>query len=112
MRRTGAYGWLFQRVSGMALFVMIVVHFFLMHYMGGEKRMYADVVRRLANPSWKTFDLVLLSLGLYHGWNGVWGVVGDYVGRESLRILCLVLIVAAGLGLFSLGLVTILTFHL
>jgi succinate dehydrogenase / fumarate reductase membrane anchor subunit len=111
MRQTGSYGWLFQRLSGVILFVLLLVHFVLMHYLGGEKKMYADVVRRLSNPHWKTFDLVFLGLGLYHGWYGVWGIVGDYVRNGAVRILSLVLIVTAALVLFSLGLVTILAFH-
>lgn len=110
MRQTGSYGWLFQRVSGVILFVLLVVHFVLMHYMGGEKKLYADVLRRLSNPYWKTFDLVFLMLGLYHGWYGVWGIVGDYVRSDSRRIMALILIVTAALMLFSLGAVTILTF--
>jgi succinate dehydrogenase hydrophobic anchor subunit len=48
---------------------------------------------------------------LYHGWYGVWGIVGDYVRNGAVRILSLVLIVTAALVLFSLGLVTILAFH-
>ena len=112
MRRTGSYGWLFQRVSGVILFVMLIAHFVLMHYMVGEKRLYAEVLRRLSNPLWKTFDVAFLSLALYHGWYGVWGIVEDYVGRDSVRIACLVLIVTAALALFSLGSVTIVTFSI
>jgi len=111
MRRTGSYGWLFQRVSGVMLFVMLIAHFILMHFMGGEKRLYADVLQRLSNPLWKTFDLVFLSLALYHGWYGVWGIIEDYVGRGALRVACLVIVMTAVLALFSLGFVTIVTFH-
>jgi len=111
MRRTGSLTWLLQRLSGVILFVMLVVHFTLMHYMGFEKRLYADVLRRLSNPLWKTFDLVFLSLALYHGWYGVWAVVQDYLTRDVWRIVCLIVIVTVGLSLFSLGLVTIVSFH-
>ena len=109
MKKTGTYGWLFQRVTGLALFALIMVHFGLMHYMGPEKRMYADVVRRLSNPLWKTFDLLILTLALYHGLNGLWGIVEDYVGRASLRVGLLVAIVTLGAVLFGLGSVTILS---
>jgi len=92
------------------LFVMLITHFILMHFMGGERRLYADILQRLSNPLWKTFDLVFLSLALYHGWYGIWGIVEDYVDRGSARIACLVLIATAALVLFSLGFVTIVTF--
>ncbi|MCX6340183.1 MAG: succinate dehydrogenase, hydrophobic membrane anchor protein [Candidatus Aureabacteria bacterium] len=111
MRQTGSYTWLFQRLSGALLFVMLAAHFILMHYMGFEKRLYADVLRRLSNPLWKTFDLVFLSLALYHGWYGVWAVAQDYLMRDAWRIICLIVIVTLGCILFSLGLVTIVSFH-
>jgi len=111
MRQTGSYTWLLQRLSGVILFVLLVVHFALMHYMGFEKRLYADVLRRLSNPLWKTFDLIFLSLALSHGWYGVWAVVQDYVRRDAWRIVCLTVIITIGLSLFSLGLVTIVSFH-
>jgi succinate dehydrogenase / fumarate reductase membrane anchor subunit len=111
MRQTGSWGWLFQRVSGVILFVLVIVHFVLMHYMGGEKKLYADVLRRLSNPYWKTFDIIFLSLGLYHGWYGVWGIMEDYVKKDAVRIVGLVLIVTAALALFALGFVTVVSFH-
>ena len=73
MNRTGSTGWLFQRASGALIFVLVAVHFALMHYMGPEKRLYADVARRFANPLWKTFDIVFLAAAVPHGWYGVWG---------------------------------------
>jgi succinate dehydrogenase / fumarate reductase membrane anchor subunit len=111
MSNSGSIGWLLQRVSGALLFVLLVTHFVLMHFLGPEKRLYADVARRFANPLWKTFDLAFLALALSHGWYGVWGVVQDYVRNGAVRILALVLIVTAALALFSIGIVTILSFQ-
>ena len=111
MRQTGSYTWLFQRVSGALLFVLIAVHFVLTHYMGFEKRMYAQVVQRLNNPLWKTFDLLILSLALYHGLYGVWSIINDHIEKDILRIVCLVAIVTVGTVLFTLGVVTILTIN-
>lgn len=110
MGKTGSIGWLLQRVSGAIIFVLIAVHFVLMHFMGPEKRLYADVARRFANPLWKSFDLAFLFLGLSHGWYGTWGIVQDYVRSETGRILALVLIVSAAALLFSVGVVTVLSF--
>ncbi len=33
----GASGWLFQRVSGIALVLLILLHFLVLHFTGGEK---------------------------------------------------------------------------
>lgn len=111
MNRTGSTGWLLQRVSGLLLFVLVVAHFALTHYMGPEKRMYADVARRFANPLWKAFDLSLLCLALAHGCYGIWGVVQDYLRSKTARVVALVFIFTAALVLWSVGVVTILTFH-
>lgn len=111
MRSTGSVGWLLQRVSGVFLFVLLVTHFALMHYLGPEKRLYADVARRFANPLWKTFDLVFLALALSHGWYGVWGIAQDYVRNGTARVAALVLIVTSALVLGSIGIVTVLTFR-
>jgi len=111
MKTTGSWWWLLQRLSGAILLVLIMAHFVVMHYMGFEKRLYADVLARLSHPLWKTFDLIFLSLGLSHGGYGLWGIVGDYCRSDSARIIALIAIVTAGLVLFSLGLVTVLTFH-
>jgi len=111
MKTTGSWWWLIQRLSGVALLLLIVVHFALMHYFGFEKRLYADVLRRLSNPLWKTFDLVFLSLGLYHGFYGLWGIVGDCCRSDRARIAFFILFAMSGLALYSLGLVTILSFR-
>jgi succinate dehydrogenase / fumarate reductase membrane anchor subunit len=109
MRQTGAYTWLFQRVSGVFLFLLVLVHFTLTHFMGYEKRLYDQVIDRMNNPLWKTFDLVLLFLALYHGLYGVWSVVGDYVTKDSWRIICLIGLVTLGVVMFMLGTVTLLS---
>jgi succinate dehydrogenase / fumarate reductase membrane anchor subunit len=110
MNRTGSTGWLLQRASGLLLFVLVVAHFVLTHFMGPEKRLYDDVARRFAGPLWKAFDLGLLTLALAHGWYGIWGIAQDYLRSGAVRVLALVCCLAAALALFSLGAVTILTF--
>ncbi|HOE28062.1 MAG: succinate dehydrogenase, hydrophobic membrane anchor protein [Candidatus Aureabacteria bacterium] len=111
MSRTGSTGWLLQRASGLLLFALVIAHFVLTHFMGPEKRLYADVARRFADPLWKAFDLGLLTLALAHGWYGIWGIAQDYLKSGAARVLALVCCLTAALALFSLGAVTILTFR-
>jgi succinate dehydrogenase hydrophobic membrane anchor protein len=110
MRQTGSYAWLFQMVSGVLLVICLFVHFFMLHYMGFEQRLHDEVVTRLESPVWKSFYLLFLSLGLFHGFNGAWAVVVDYVKRDVWRIGAFVIIVTLAVSLFLLGAVTILSF--
>ncbi len=88
-----------------------MVHFVLTHYMGLEKRMYDQVVQRLDSPLWKTFDILLLSLALYHGLLGVWSVASDHLKGGFWRIALLIALVIAGGVLFTLGAVTVLSIY-
>ncbi len=111
MRQTGIYSWLLQRISGVVLLFCLVVHFFIMHFMGFEKRLYADILSRLSTPGWKTFYMIFLIAGLFHGLNGLWYIAVDYLRKNIWRICCLTIIVVLGLVLFFLGAITILTFQ-
>ena len=108
MRQTGVYSWLFQRISGVVLLFCLAVHFYLMHYMGFEMRLHADVLQRLRNPMWKSFYMIFLVLGLFHGLNGTWSIAVDYIKKDAWRITCLILVVTLGTFFFLLGAITIL----
>jgi len=107
---SGAFEWLFQRVSGAALVVMLLLHFFLMHYLESGPVTYDKVAHRLASPYYKGWELLFLVLALYHAMNGVKLLIDDYVHAQGLRIFLTGLnwVVTLGLGLF--GAVTVLTF--
>ncbi len=109
--RSGAFEWLFQRVSGVVLLVILGLHFILLHYTGGGPVTYEAVAPRLADPYYKGLQLLFLVLGLYHAMNGIKLVIDDYVHREGWRILLTSLnwVVCLAFGLF--GAVTVLTFQ-
>lgn len=98
----GVAAWFFHRVSGVLLVLMLLVHFLVMHFLGQEERIsYAIVLRRLSNPWWKAFDLTFISLVLYHGFYGMWGIASEYVHRKRLLRLCKGMIMASVLGLLA-----------
>ncbi len=106
----GAFHWFFQRVSGLVLLILLFVHFLVTHYFPVADVTYQTVAARLSQPGWKLFYTVFLALGLYHGINGIWIVVHDYVSRSSWRLIILGLLMVAGLVLFMLGTITVIPF--
>jgi succinate dehydrogenase / fumarate reductase, membrane anchor subunit len=107
--RTGSgAGWfLFQRVSGLLLAVLLLFHFVLIHFSGADLNS-AAVSARLAGNLYRVVDLVFLGLALAHGLYGAWMVAADYLQHPWLRVAVLVACAVAGMFLTILGALTIL----
>jgi succinate dehydrogenase / fumarate reductase membrane anchor subunit len=106
------YAWLFMRISGMLLVVLVLGHLFIMNILdGGVQRInFGFVAGRWASPFWQTWDLMMLWLAQLHGANGMRTIINDYTRRDSTRFwLKMLLYVASGLVLF-LGTLVIFTF--
>ncbi len=77
--KSGEWNWLLQRVSGVALLVLLLGHFFVEHFVGHTGLTYQAVAARFASLGWKIFDLTFVVFALYHGINGIFMVIEDYV---------------------------------
>ena len=96
------WGWLYMRVSGVLLLVLIFGHLLINLFMNGgiQQISFAFVAGKWADPFWKVWDGLMLWLALIHGTNGMRTLVNDYTSREGLRktlnyalwIVCAVLI--------------------
>lgn len=106
----GAFHWFFQRISGVILLILLLVHFILTHYFPVGDVTYQKVAVRLSQPGWKLFYMIFLALGLYHGINGIWIIVQDYVARSTWRFFIVGLLMVAGLIFFMLGSITVIPF--
>lgn len=102
-RRRGAnlekWGWIYMRVSGVLLVVLIFGHLFvnLLTGDGIHQIDFAFVAGKLANPFWQWWDVLMLWLALIHGANGMRTIVNDYVVHyKTRRILVWALWLAAG----------------
>jgi succinate dehydrogenase hydrophobic membrane anchor protein len=95
----------------MALLVVLLLHFGVTHYFPGGDVTYQKVVVRLSQPFWKLLNLTFLVLCLYHGLNGGWSILEDYVEKNWLRITLFGLLIVGGLILLSLGTLTIVAFQ-
>ncbi len=113
VRNTGTGGsrtWLFQRLTGLFIVLIILLHFGINHLIGTGEVTYDVVANRLSNPLWKCFDMAFLTFALYHGFAGVWVVVADYVQTNSWRLAIYSALILSGILLYALGTITILGF--
>ncbi|MGZ0711482.1 succinate dehydrogenase hydrophobic membrane anchor subunit (plasmid) [Coraliomargarita sp. W4R53] len=105
-------GWIYMRVSGVILVVLIFGHLFvnLMLGEGIHGIDFAFVAGKFATPFWQWWDVAMLWLALIHGANGMRTIVNDYVGSETTRrVLVWALWLSAGF-LIVLGTLVVFTF--
>jgi succinate dehydrogenase / fumarate reductase membrane anchor subunit len=109
--RFEVYSWFFMRISGLALVLLVLVHFGVMHLYYGVMRIdWSVVAMRYQTPFWRMYDLLLLLLALTHGLNGAKIVIDDYVHGRGWRVAVLSCLGVLGAVLMVMGAFTILTF--
>jgi succinate dehydrogenase / fumarate reductase membrane anchor subunit len=107
----GAVLWLFQRVTGVFLAVVLFAHVWLLHYLLREDLSFAAVSDRLATPLWKKIDISFLVVALFHGLYGLWIVLEDYIHVGWMRVLLYSAISIVAIAALVLGILTILPFQ-
>jgi len=86
------YSWLFMRISGLALIILVLGHLLIMNILdGGVHRInFAFVAGRWASPFWQFWDLSMLWLAEIHGATGrKVSIVGWSLGGVYARDLAL-----------------------
>ena len=107
------YGWLYMRISGPLLVVLIFVHLIsnLVVPDGGIKAIdFAFVAGKWAAPFWQWWDLAMLWLAMLHGTNGMRTVINDYTEHEGVRKTLVVSLWGVCAALILLGTLVIFTF--
>ena len=97
-KSSGANSWVMQRISGIALVVLMIGHYILMHYHPDSGHTYDAVLGRMQYSWYRILDLTFLSLGMYHGLNGVWGIFRDYQMKPWFKISVVSVLVIFGLA--------------
>jgi succinate dehydrogenase / fumarate reductase, membrane anchor subunit len=113
--RTGngeLYGWIFMRLSGVVLVVLVFGHLFVNLMLGeGIKQIdFAFVAGKWASPFWQLWDLAMLWLALIHGGNGMRTIIADYSEKDSTRLWLTGLLYFAVVATLLVGTLTITTF--
>ncbi|MFE6776097.1 succinate dehydrogenase hydrophobic membrane anchor subunit [Streptomyces sp. NPDC057702] len=106
------YGWLFMRLSGIVLTVLVLGHLLIQLVIdGGVSRLgFAFVAGRWASPFWQAWDLVMLWLAMLHGANGLRTIINDYAERDQTRFWLKTVLYCATVWTILLGTLVIFTF--
>jgi succinate dehydrogenase / fumarate reductase membrane anchor subunit len=106
------YSWLFMRLSGLLLVVLVLGHILVMLVVGdGIQRVnFAFVAGRWSSPFWQTWDLLQLWLAELHGVNGLRTIINDYTERDQSRFWLKMALYASALLVLVLGTLVIFTF--
>ncbi len=109
---TELYAWLFMRVSGILLVVLVLGHLFIMNILdGGVQRInFGFVAGRWASPFWQVWDLLMLWLAMIHGSNGLRTIINDYTRRDATRFWLKMALYTASALTIALGTLVIFTF--
>lgn len=110
-RKSGSLGWFLQRLSALYLVFGLAVHFLAIHFLVERPITFEKVQARLFSPAWIFFDWTLLVVAVFHGLNGVWGVVLDWRLTPLQRRLSGWLIVAGGVVMVVWGLMALVPFY-
>jgi succinate dehydrogenase / fumarate reductase membrane anchor subunit len=106
------YSWLFMRMSGLLLVVLILGHLFvnLMLGDGVHDIDFAFVAGKWSDPFWQVWDLMMLWLAQLHGTNGLRTIINDYAERDQTRFWLKMLLYLSSIVVVVLGTLVIFTF--
>jgi succinate dehydrogenase / fumarate reductase membrane anchor subunit len=106
-RNSGSFSWVFQRITGIVLVVVMIGHYILMHYNPQSGHSYEAVLIRMQSNWYRVLDLTFVVLGMYHGMNGVWGIFRDYKLKSWQSITVVSFLIIFGLAFTLWGIKTI-----
>lgn len=84
--------WYLQRVTGALLAVLLILHFWVEHFVSENLRRgdltYSAIRARIVNPLWQAVDIAFLLIALVHGLAGARNILLDYsrIGRRGARL--------------------------
>ena len=106
------FSWWFFRVSGVGLVFLAIIHLLIMHVTNDvSSTTYDFVAHRYANPFWRVYDLLLLTLALLHGLNGLRIICDDYIKSRGVRLAVISGLFLTAITFWLMGSMTIITFQ-
>src|SRR5207248_6647415 len=106
------YSWLFMRISGLALIILVLGHLLIMNILdGGVHRInWGFVAGRWASPFWQVWDLLMLWLAQLHGGNGLRTIIDDYARKGTTRFWLKIVLYSSMVLILAVGTLVIFTF--
>lgn len=108
----GVLAWFLQRITAILLAYFLFWHIVVLHYISTEKITFEKVYERLNEniTFWYIFYFLFIPSVVFHGLNGLYGVILDYNPSDKLRKILLIVFWIVGLVLTYIGLRAILIF--
>jgi succinate dehydrogenase / fumarate reductase membrane anchor subunit len=102
--------WYLMRLTGLALFVLALSHFLIVHLVVDPSEQNASWIQevRWSSTFWRAFDWTLLMMVLFHAFMGVRTVISDYA-NGGLRTALLMALYLTGIVLFVMGTTVVMT---
>jgi succinate dehydrogenase / fumarate reductase membrane anchor subunit len=102
--------WFLMRLTGLALFVLVLSHYLILHVFHDPADQTAQWIGqfRWNSTFWRVFDWSMLMLVLFHAFMGMRVVVGDVFGGP-VRTAVLWILYAVAIALFLMGTQVVLT---
>ena len=105
--------WYLMRLTGMALFVLALAHYIIVHVLFDPSEQTADWIldERWGSLAWRTVDWLMLTFVIFHAFMGMRIVVHDYT-RGALRTGLTMALYLGAVVLFALGTIVVTTLPL
>jgi succinate dehydrogenase / fumarate reductase membrane anchor subunit len=102
------YAFLFMRLTGSGLLILAVGHMLIQHVLNSSGNLTIQFVAGQWNSwGWKAYDMLLLVFAITHGFNGLRGILEDYIHSDTtmmwikrvLVVFCIITIIWAGFAI-------------
>jgi succinate dehydrogenase / fumarate reductase membrane anchor subunit len=102
--------WTLMRLTGLALFVLVLSHYIILHVFHDPADQTAQWIGqfRWNSTFWRVYDWTMLTLVLFHAFVGMRIVIGDVLGGRA-RTIVLWVLYALAVMLFVMGTQVVLT---
>ena len=107
-----ALNWYLQRITGLALLILLILHFWVEHFTasvrGSSSGLTFEIVQQrfFHNPWFVTVDVAFLIVALYHGLNGVRNIVfdlGNLTPRYKTGVTLLLFFIGLTIAYWGIG---------
>jgi succinate dehydrogenase / fumarate reductase, membrane anchor subunit len=109
-RKSGAPGWMLQRITGIALIVLTIGHYIWMHYNPASGHDFSHTAERLKQPVFVGMYILFVVTGMYHGIQGMWNIIRDFKLRKSITWTLYGIMITLAIIFVGIGINTVLTF--
>lgn len=112
-RVEGAWPWILQRVTALALLCMLGIHMLVTHFQHPPPLTFEQVEARfrVSPTGWFWFDFLFLLVALFHGLNGIRIIVYDFRPSRPVQLAVTGLLWAVGLGAAVAGHIILLPYY-